>query len=53
MGIEYEEVRVKIKNTRTGEEYVLSHQIGHDYDKPLAWKSEDFKIIGDVHVVHG
>ena len=53
MGIEYEEVRVKIKNKKTRKEYILSYQIGHDYDKPLAWKTEDFEIIGDVHVVHG
>ena len=53
MGIEYEEVRVKVKNKKTGEEYILAHQIGHRHDRVLKWKTEDFEIIGDVHVVYG
>lgn len=53
MGIEYEEVRVVVKNKRDGKKYTLSHQIGHDYDKPVTWKTEDFEIVKGVHVVHG
>ena len=53
MGIEYEEVRVNVKNKKTGDHFLLVRQKCHKYGKPLTWKTEDFEIVGDVEVVYG
>ena len=52
MGIEYEEIRVVVKNKKTGDEITLSQKLAHEYGTPMRWKTEDFDV-DKIHVVHG